>query len=204
MSTNPTEDLILEFETTKKEVEKLEGERTAGAQIRARCTHIENNEANSQYFFSKEMANAQSKAMTSMILHDSSTTQDIKKIAKEQVLFYKDLYEDKATYSTTETKEANKHFFNKDIKLEKLNDDDKEALEVPIVQDDFAKALNSLSNNKSPGIDGLPCEFYKFFWVKIKAIVSDSLLYGLESGKLSIDQRRAVLMLLPKKDKDHR
>jgi hypothetical protein len=49
-----------------------------------------------------------------MILEDGTTTHDIKRIAKEQVSFYKDLYEDKTIYSAHEVKEANRHFFNKD------------------------------------------------------------------------------------------
>ena len=59
-----------------------------------------------------------------------------------------------------------------------------------------------MANNKSPGSDGFPCEFYKFFWIDISTYVCDSLNYAFDKGELSIDQRRGLITLIPKKDKD--
>ena len=62
-------------------------------------------------------------------------------------------------------------------------------------------ALDSMKNGKSPGTDGLTPEFYKFFWTEIKELVLDALNYAFNTGKLSIDQRRGIISLIPKKDK---
>ena len=59
-----------------------------------------------------------------------------------------------------------------------------------------------MKNGKSPGTDGLTAEFYKFFWSDIKILLLNSLNFSLSSGKFSIEQRRGILSLLPKKNKD--
>ena len=46
-----------------------------------------------------------------------------------------------------------------------------------------------MKSNKSPGFDGIPSEFYNFFWNDIKHIVLDSLNYALKKEELSMDQR---------------
>ena len=71
-----------------------------------------------------------------------------------------------------------------------------------ITLEECSQALKSMSNNKSPGCDGLPTEFYKFFWAKIKKFVINSFKWSLENGHLSLDQKRGIITLVPKKDKD--
>ena len=55
---------------------------------------------------------------------------------------------------------------------------------------------------KSPGSDGLTPEFYKCFWQEIKDLVVDSLNFANANNGLSIDQRRGIITLLPKPEKD--
>ena len=43
---------------------------------------------------------------------------------------------------------------------------------------------------KSPGTDGLPAKFYKFFWNDISHTLVKALNYGYEIGQLSVTQRR--------------
>ena len=59
-----------------------------------------------------------------------------------------------------------------------------------------------MKNGKSPGSDGFTAEFYKFFWIDIKYLVLDSLNYAFHNGELSIDQKRGIITLIPKKDKE--
>ena len=57
-----------------------------------------------------------------------------------------------------------------------------------------------MDSNKTPGTDGLPTEFYKFFWKDISTLLVSALNYAFESGCLSITQKRGVIKLIPKKD----
>lgn len=70
--------------------------------------------------------------------------------------------------------------------------------------EECSKALKELSNGKSPGSDGLPAEFYKMFWVEIGPLLLETFAYSFETGELSIDQRRGIITLIPKQDKDLR
>ena len=86
----------------------------------------------------------------------------------------------------------------------KLNDKDKHFCDTRLSDTDYLQSLKELPNNKSPGSDGLPIEFYKFFWNNIKDFVIDSFNYSFDHNRLSIEQRRAILTLLPKDSKDLR
>ena len=66
------------------------------------------------------------------------------------------------------------------------------------------ESLIEFPNNKCPGSDGLTVDFYKFFWDKIRSFLMDSYNYSFENNLLSLDQRRALLVLIPKGTKDKR
>ena len=61
-----------------------------------------------------------------------------------------------------------------------------------------------MSNNKSPGNDGLFQEFYEAFWEVIKDVFINLLKEAKIKGSLSISQRQVVIKLLEKKDQDKR
>ncbi|PIK34638.1 reverse transcriptase [Apostichopus japonicus] len=80
-----------------------------------------------------------------------------------------------------------------------LNDEDIESLEKPITLDEIKIALSLASNNKSPGIDGLPYEFYSSF---LDMLGEDLLgVYNniFKTGTMSMSQRTGIVTLLPKK-----
>jgi len=53
-----------------------------------------------------------------------------------------------------------------------------------------------------PGIDGLPSEFYKKFWHLLIDSLVESFNEAFDSDFLSTSQRRAIITLIDKKDKD--
>jgi exonuclease III len=200
---SPTDDAIQRLLTNKSELMQIAHERNMGAQVRANCLHIEENEYTTKYFLSKEKSRAQAKAMTTLIDDDGETTNDLKEIANQQQSFYQNLYQEKDKYTVRQVQEANKQFLD-DIDIKQISDDDKDVLDLEITPEEIALTLKDLSNNKTPGSDGLGTNFYNFFWTNISSFVCDSILYGIKHGELSIDQKRAILNLLPKKDKDCR
>ena len=66
------------------------------------------------------------------------------------------------------------------------------------------KSLQLIENNKSPGDDGLTAEFYKAFWNIVGNLMVESLNYSYDHGELSNSQKRAIITLIEKKDKDRR
>ena len=60
----------------------------------------------------------------------------------------------------------------------------------------------ALKNNKTLGTDGFSAEFYKFFWSDLDTEITASFDYAFQKGSLSIGQKRAVISLIPKKNRD--
>ena len=88
--------------------------------------------------------------------------------------------------------------------IPKISEEDKVRSDSDITFDEIGKALKELKNGKTPGTDGFPPDFYKFFWKDIGTLVYESIKQTEQKGEMSIDQRRGVINLIPKKDKDLR
>jgi hypothetical protein len=84
-----------------------------------------------------------------------------------------------------------------------VSDEDKEHCDRTPTTDELAEAVYSMKLNKSPGLDGIPVEFYKMFWRHIKFYLLESLLKSFEIGELSSSQRASVLSLINKKGSMH-
>ena len=54
--------------------------------------------------------------------------------------------------------------FSNTVSIPQLSDIDKEMLESEITLDEVTSALKGMNAGSSPGLDGIPTEFYKFFW----------------------------------------
>ena len=79
---------------------------------------------------------------------------------------------------------------------------DQQMCEGNVSADECLKALNDFQNEKSPGTDGLPAEFYKFFWKELHLDMIKSFNFAFDTGNLSISQRRGIITLIPKPNKD--
>ena len=117
----------------------------------------------------------------------------------EELKFYQKLYTE--CDSKTKTDSPNLTNF---IHIPKLSQADSEICDELITLEEISNSLKDLPNNKTPGSDGLTTEFYKFFWPDLKKIVFDRIQYAVDNDILSVDQRRGILNIIPKKDKDVR
>ena len=82
-----------------------------------------------------------------------------------------------------------------------LSEDQKNSIESNISLDELAKTLYKMKNNKTPGNDGFPCEFYKMFWTKIKFFLLRSVNETYKDKELMITARQCQITCLPKGDK---
>ncbi len=85
----------------------------------------------------------------------------------------------------------------------KLTNQEKDTCDQDITQNEILTSLKQLQNDKTPGTDGLPSDFYKYFWIDIISLLLESILHSISVGELSIEQKKVIIMLLPKKDKSH-
>ena len=106
-------------------------------------------------------------------------------------------------------------FKNKDFKLDeaqlsdildnvcvnKLSGPQAQTLEGPITLLELSKALKKMKNNKTPGIDGFPSEFFKMFWCQLKFLIQRVFNTFFEKGTLSVTLRQSVINCIPKGNK---
>ena len=85
--------------------------------------------------------------------------------------------------------------------MPQISENDKKMLCEPVTLAELKKALISLGNDKTPGLDGLTYEFYKHFWDQIGGYLLKSLNESLTTGELSLTQRQNIIRLIPKKRK---
>ena len=55
-----------------------------------------------------------------------------------------------------------------------------------------------MKNGSAPGGDGLTVEFYKFFWPKLKIMVTNTFNEAFASEELTYTQRQGIIILLHK------
>ena len=191
------EEVMERYNAVKLELEKNEEEILKGLMVRSRAKWIEDGEKCSKYFFQLEKRNYKTKCIRTLFKEEQRIS-DPKQILEECQNFYVNLY--------TETKtEKNYHscdLFQKTHPT--LSENEKSICESKITLNECFNSIKELPNNKSPGSDGISTEFYKFFWDDIQIFLLDSYVYSFENNLLSLDQRRAVLTLIPKAGKDIR
>lgn len=162
-----------------------------GARVRARVKELEDGENSSSFFCRKEKARAQSKAI-SKVRDLSGRVVEGEGITKVFHSFYSELFAEGPG-----NLEGAGQFL--DCIESCVEEADLVNLDQPIVLKEVHEAVMSMSGNKSPGIDGLPSEFYKVFFDLLGPDLV--LLYNtvFDNELLSVSQRTAVITLLPKK-----
>ena len=176
----------------EEELKQLLNEEAEGNQIRSRAKWIEEGEKTSRYFFGLEKSRQKNNTITRLKKEDITLTKDIE-ILEEAKNFYQQLYTAEPT-NLTDQKWILQH-------LDKtLSEEDKESCKGPMTEKETTKALNEIDNNKSPGPDGLPGEFYKHFWDILKKPLTELFNYNFDNETITESQQTALLKLLFKKN----
>ena len=83
-----------------------------------------------------------------------------------------------------------------------LTDDEKLKCEGPVTEQEAKSVIKNMKNNKSPGTDGFPVEFYKFFWSDIRKLLINSFNESFIKGHLFLTQRQSIITFIPKGDNE--
>lgn len=67
---------------------------------------------------------------------------------------------------------------------------------------ELEKALKDMNKGKSPGMDGIPPEFYLAFWPALGPLMVEMTNYAVDKGSFGRHTNTAVISLLLKKEKD--
>ena len=117
---------------------------------------------------------------------------DTKHLLSESCAFYKKLYSAKVF-----GQEAQDWFLN-DV-IPRLSNDARDLCEGGLTEEELRKAVLSMENDKSPGIDGLTSNFYKHFWPLLGKNLTRVFSNAFLARRLSVSQRCGIIALLLKR-----
>ena len=188
--TKQEEDILLK---SKIELDRLCEEQARSLQFRCKVRWMEYGEKSSRYFYSLEKTRYNSKTCHNLIHQGIEITSD-EQILEIEKNFYQELYKQdpevkfqlENTYNVR-VSEQHKLEQNKELELEEI-----------------ASAIKELSNNKTPGQDGLPIEFYKVFFNKIAQLLHQVYIVNYEEEEMHQTSMKGILNLIPKPGKDSR
>ena len=203
MNSSPTQSILDKYSYLQSQLETFYDHRAKGAILRSKINKVEYGEKNSKFFLNLEKNNYETKHIKKLITESDVTITSQPAILKYEEQFYQNLLSSKFDPLDNERISVTEEFLQK-LTLPSLTGNSHYLCEKSLDMDECKKAIDNLANGKSPGTDGFTADFYKYFWKDIKFLLFESFTYSFETGKLSIDQRRGVLSLNPKKDKDIR
>lgn len=155
-----------------------------------RSKWYEQGERSSKYYFNLEKSRYNKKTVKQVYDADGILQTNPWVILDVQAKFFTELYKQDVNVK-----------FNLQNKSERaISEEQASKLEMP----ELTLALNSLNDQKTPGTDGIPCEFYKQFWEQLGPLLLSTLQYAKDQDILHISARRGIISLIPKKDKDNR
>jgi hypothetical protein len=204
LSVDPTEEILKQYHENKAFIENYNTEKANGAILRSKVAWAEFGERNSKYFLNLEKRNHNMKCITKLLKDDDSEITEAEKILEYEEYFYKNLYSTPIKNQEQQLEQEVAANTFKDQTVPRITEEHKQQCDIEITIQETGTALKDLQNGKSPGSDGFTPDFYKFFWPNIKEIVFESIVYASINKHLSIDQKRGIINLIPKKDKDPR
>ena len=162
--------------------------------FRSRVKWYEEGEKNTKYFFSLEKARYNAKTCYKIINDNEEEITNQDEIIEEQRKFYQNLYD-----------------IDKDVEFNMKNDynvyvpeEVRTQQDQQITGKDIEEAIKSMNNNKTPGQDGIPVDFYKVFWNNIKQPFLNMMVFCYDQRTLHSSAREGILNLIPKQNKDTR
>lgn len=169
---------------------KLYNEKSRGVLTRSRVQHLEENEKCTSYFLNKLVKSRH--CIEGVLDRNGKVESDPQGVLDVVNSFYYDLYQDRAIT------EQSVNFFLSHLTT-KLNNTDMELLERDLTINELTKAMQSMQSNKSPGLDGLPKDFYSIFWDQLKDPLLQVFKESFSRGILPSSFRTASISLLFKK-----
>ena len=190
----PNNSKIEEIEILQAKIDHFYSSKAEGARVRSRIKWWEQGEKSSSYFLRLESEQQMSNIIKEIEI-DGLIKYDDREILEAIYNFYKNLY----SADFTESKQINEYLQKVNIN-QTISEDEKIILESNINEKEFDLVVSNLKTNRSPGIDGICQEFYKYFWPQLKMYYIEMTNEIFETGKMCHTMRKAIISLIFKKE----
>ena len=182
------------LEQSKQELETLVQENIKSIIFRSKCQWYEEGEKNTKYFYSLEKARYNAKTCQTLIDENDKEIRCDEEILKMQREFYAELY----------SEDVNVDFVLENHSSVKVSPEQKKLQQSEITFEELGRAAKSMKNNKTPGPDGIPVDFYKTFWKRVGPILLRVYETAYQDQNMVKSSMLGILNLIPKPNKDSR
>ncbi|KAI8478581.1 hypothetical protein Bbelb_436790 [Branchiostoma belcheri] len=186
-----TPSALKEYEQAREKLNKLVQDRLEGQRLRSRIKNFEEGEKPTRFFFRSEREKGKKRLIKEIRNQNGdtvSTTDEVTDVFRD---FYTRLF------TKDQLNLEDREFF-----LDKLDtalpEEVSNCLERPLSSEELLSAIKGMANNKTPGSDGLPKEFYYKFWDLVGPDILEVFNEGLGDGLLTVSQRQGIITLLDK------
>lgn len=187
------ESLNKDIQEIKSKLAEIADYKTQGLILKSQTRWYEKGEKSNKYFLNLITRNQVRKCISKIQKEDGTFTTDNTEILDLQAAFYKKLYSNKCTKTEHEIE-----LYLEKLAIPKLNENDRNQCEGVLTLDECHSVLKQFKNNKAPGNDGIPVDFYKKFWPLFGKLMVESFNDSYKTGQLTTSQRQAVISLLDK------
>ena len=184
----------------KEEEDMMITSNTNGAALRSQCQFYEEGDRNSKFFLNLEKHQARKKSISKLRTEEGNLIDTQQDILKEEERYYKKLYSSSLQENNEEQRQIEKDIFS--TNEVKVDEDLHSKLVEPIGEEELKKIIMKSPKGKSPGVDGYTTEFYQFFWHTLKKHMIKAFNESLTEGSLCTSQKRGIISLIPKPNKD--
>ena len=168
-------------------------EKTKGAMIRTKTNWEMLGERSSGYFLKLERKQFTNKTLYRIKNKQGVIIEGQKEILSEIENYYSKLYMTKGKITKT---------YIEKLEIPQISQQMKGELERPITQYEISLAIKEMKLNKTPGCDGLPIDFYKVFYPKIREFLLKLFHEIVREGEFHLSAKRGILSLLEKVGKE--
>ena len=188
-----------EVKGIKDRISAIKAELLEGVKIRSRMQEQLEGEKVSAYLLRKQNSIKSKKLITEIQVEDNiveNMNAGSTLNSKDSIEWYVNKYFEKV-YKKENADDRFQSWFLQflDCKLTEL---DKQSLGEQVTEEEIANAVKFLNCNKSPGIDGIPSDFYLKFWDIIHKEVSQVVTSIINGLFLQGNQKRAIITIIPK------
>lgn len=194
---NPSQEQENEIRKLKQKLNEILDKKTNFLINRLRQEHFMHCNKSGKFLANQIKLNKEKSSIPTILNSAGKPTTSHKEINDIFHNFYKDLFS-----SETQPNLDQIHFFLNNIHLPKVSPNQIPKLESPITEIELHSALKQMPNNKSPGPDGFPAEFYKHFWTILSPLFCRMLQESNQNSKLPLHMNSATISLILKPNKD--
>ena len=164
------------LKTVQNHLRKLEDDEIEGYRVRTRrLPNYEQSEPDISFYAKLEKRSFKKNGIATLKDENGENVNKPCDLLRVTANFYKKLF------TKDKTDASKQKALLKNIKST-FTPSQRDSLDAPITLDELEKAVKSLNDDKSPGLTGLPAEFYKVFWPLLKFRYLNFVNFAFHNG----------------------